>query len=176
MPRTVDGKVERLVALNDCVPSEEKHDERRSALRLKRYTLSPRLYRLLLPSATKLERSVIYLGQPPRKRSSESEKVVFYLCLLLREEKRHVKILFKDLKARPSAGFRQTMSGLQGSKPNTDQGFQGWPLERTPKPPQSTESRMTIGTPLHGHILGCNPRYVKTYPRTPRTIRDGIPS
>ena len=41
---------------------------------------------------------------------------------------------FRGSKARPTTGFRRTTSGLQGSEPNTDQGFEGWPLERAPKP------------------------------------------
>jgi hypothetical protein len=60
----IGWQAEHLVVLNDRVPFEEKHVERCSALHLKRYTLSPRLYRLLLPSTTEPGRSVIYLGRP----------------------------------------------------------------------------------------------------------------
>jgi hypothetical protein len=39
-------------------------------------------------SVIELEKNIFYLGPPPRKGSSESEKVVFGLGMSLREEKR----------------------------------------------------------------------------------------
>jgi hypothetical protein len=110
------------------------------------------------------------LGDPPRKGSTEPEEFVFCLDMSFRDEERLGRILFRGLKVRPSAGFRRTALGLQGSEPNTDQGFEGWPLGRAPKAPQSTNSGMTMGMSLHSRSSGCDSRYLKTYSRPPRAI------
>jgi hypothetical protein len=75
------------------------------------------------------------LGNPPRKGSNEPEEDVFCLGMSFWKEKRQGRILFRGSKVRPSVGFRRTASGLQGSEPNTDQGFEGWPLRRALKLP-----------------------------------------
>jgi hypothetical protein len=95
----------------------------------------------LLPRATPLEK-----GAANRKKSYST------LAYHIRRKKRQGKILFRCLKARPSIGFIRTTLGLQGSEPNTDQGFEGWPLERAPK------------TALE-HRVSDDYRYARTWPQ-----------
>jgi hypothetical protein len=176
VPQTISWPTVCPVALNDHVPSKEKCVERRSASRLKRYALYPRLHCLLSSQQSNQKEASSASSNPPRIGSRKSEKVVFCLGISFQEQKSQGSIMFRGSKVQPSAGFRRTASGLQGFKPNVDQGFEGWPLGRAPKLPQSIESGMTIGTPVHVPSSGCNPRYLKTCPRPPRAIRDGIPS
>jgi hypothetical protein len=139
-------------------------------------TPSPSTSLPFILSAIKLERSVFCLGQPPLEKEQQIGKNRLLPRPIASGGKKQGKILFKGSNSRPPAGFRRTASGLQSSEPNTDQGFEGWPLERAPKPPQSIESGMTIGTPVHGPSSGCDLRYLQTYPTPPGAIRDGIPS
>jgi hypothetical protein len=88
VPRTVDWQTGCPVALNDGVPYEEKHVEHRFAFCLKRYALSLRLHCPLPSRQSNWKEASSTSGNPPRKRSSESEKVIFYLGLSHQEEKK----------------------------------------------------------------------------------------
>jgi hypothetical protein len=67
-----------------------------------------------------------------RKEAANQKKSSSASGISSREEKRQGRIMFRGSKVRPSVGFRRATSGLQGSEPNTDQGFEGWPLGRAP--------------------------------------------
>lgn len=63
-----------------------------------------------------------------------------------------------------------------GFEPFTDQGSEVWSLGRVRQPPQSIESKMTMGTSVHGRGLGYNPKVPHDISETRRTICSGIPS
>jgi hypothetical protein len=74
-----------------------------------------------------LERSVFCLGQPPRKRSIESEKVVFYLGLSLQEEKKARKIMFRGSDETTQDFKAPSPILIRGSKVGPSKGLQNLP-------------------------------------------------
>jgi hypothetical protein len=135
VPRTVGWQAKHLVTLNDCVPFEEK--TRRTSFCTPPQKVRP------LPSTisppTSLGNRTRKKCHLPRATPSEKEQQIGESRILPRcvasGGKKAKDILFRGSKARPSTGLRRTTTGLQGPEPNTDQGFEGWPLKRASKPP-----------------------------------------
>jgi hypothetical protein len=68
-------------------------------------------------------------------------KEIFQSSFLAKEMGPEPFLLIRGSKVGPMGfGNRPRAPEHSGSKPSTDQGFEGWPLDRVRQPPQSIES------------------------------------
>ena len=56
----------------------------------------------------------------------------------------------KDKRPKPAL-IDSEKSNKKGTEPVTVQGFEGWTTEGFDSHPRTTESRITMGEPVHGH-------------------------